>query len=129
MFAEQHAFGPVQIIIVNHGIWTPEDCLLKDMSLDRWNHTLQTNLTSSFLVAREYMRQLEQAPTSVKDGASICFIGSCAGKSYHPSPSFQWPTHAYLGKFGEAYHSDYAVTKSGTFIPLRNENSLTRPQQ
>jgi NAD(P)-dependent dehydrogenase (short-subunit alcohol dehydrogenase family) len=82
MFAEPHSFGPIQIVIINHGIWTPEDVLLKDMSLDRWSHTIQTNLTSSFLVAREYMRQLEKAPTSIKDGASICFIGSCAGK--HP---------------------------------------------
>ncbi|KAL0952832.1 hypothetical protein HGRIS_007057 [Hohenbuehelia grisea] len=69
------------------------------MSLDQWKHTLDTNLTSSFLVAREMLRGLD-APgvvDEVKDKASIVLIGSTAGK------------------YGEAGHADYAATKSGEF--------------
>lgn len=95
LFSTPHSFGAIQVAVINHGIWLPEDVLLKDMTLERWNNTITTNLTSSFLVAREYMKQLEKATDPEKDKASIVFIGSCAGK------------------YGEAYHADYAVTKSG----------------
>ena len=88
-------FGPPAIAIVNHGVWPPEEVLIKDMSLKQWTSTLDINLTSSFLVAREYMRHLETASADVKAKASLIFIGSCSGK------------------FGEAYHGDYSATKSG----------------
>ena len=57
--------------------------------------TIKTNLTSSFLVVREYMRGLEQAGDAVKDKAAIVLIGSVGGK---------WGVHGFM---------DYAVTKSG----------------
>jgi len=105
--ASSGPFGPVQVAIINHGIWITDDALLKDMSLERWNKTMDTNLTSSFLVAREYLRQLEKASDEAKAKASILFIGSCSGK------------------YGEAYHSDYAASKSammyGLTYTLKNE--------
>lgn len=92
-------FGPVQILIVNHGIWPKADVPLVDMTLDQWHSTMQANLTSSFLVCREYLRGLVAAGTSValKEKASIVLIGSTAGR------------------FGEANHADYAVSKSGEY--------------
>lgn len=48
------------------------------MSLERWRNTIDTNLTSSFIVAKEYLRRLEGAV--VKDNAAIVLIGSTAGK-------------------------------------------------
>lgn len=92
-------FGPVQVIIVNHGIWPQSDTPLADMTLEQWNGTLQTNLTSSFLVCREYLKDLRE-PTvkdEVKEKASIVLVGSTAGK------------------YGEAGHADYACSKSGEF--------------
>ena len=74
------SFGPVHIIIVNHGIYVAEDVPLVQMSLKQWNSTMDIDLTSSFLVTREYLRGLQAAPENVKDYASIIFIGSCAGK-------------------------------------------------
>ncbi|KIJ64282.1 hypothetical protein HYDPIDRAFT_112267 [Hydnomerulius pinastri MD-312] len=101
------AHGPVQVLIVNHGIWPTEDVPLAEMSLERWNHTTSTNLTSSFLVCREYLKYLKNASAEVKDKASIVLIGSTAGK------------------YGEAGHADYAVTKSammyGLTLTLKNE--------
>ena len=97
MFAtlSQRAFGPVIVAIVNHGHWPQADAPLVKMSLNQWNSTLSTNLTSSFLVCREYLKKLESAGAEAKDKASIVFIGSTAGK------------------YGEAGHADYAATKSG----------------
>lgn len=92
------SFGPVQVVVVNHGYWNPENTPLAEMSLERWNSTMDSNLTSAFLVAREYLRGLSGAPSDVLNGASIVFVGSTAGK------------------YGEKDHSDYATAKSGESV-------------
>ncbi|KAJ7136044.1 NAD-P-binding protein [Mycena epipterygia] len=101
------ALGPVQVVIINHGIWPTVDEPVARMSLQRWQTTINTNLTASFLVAREYLKQLEPASDALKDKASILFVGSSSGK------------------FGEAGHADYAASKSalmyGFTLSLKNE--------
>lgn len=89
--------------MVNHGIWPSDDIPLVSMSLDQWNNTISTNLTSSFLVIREYLRRLSgsNVPEGVRDKASVILIGSTAGK------------------YGEAGHVDYACSKSGMYKILR----------
>ncbi|KAI9566727.1 NAD(P)-binding protein [Boletus coccyginus] len=86
--------GPVQVLVVNHAIY-PQLVSVAEMTLSRWNHTLTTNLTSAFLVCREYLKYLKQASSEAKDKAAIVLVGSTAGK------------------YGEAGNADYAVTKSG----------------
>ena len=88
--------GPVQVLVVNHAISGPQRVQIADMTLARWNRTLTTNLTSAFLVCREYLKHLKQASSEAKDKAAIVLVGSTAGK------------------YGEAGNADYAVTKSGT---------------
>ncbi len=88
-------FGTVQVLILNHAIYIAERAPLQHMSLDRWKNTFDANVTSSFLVAREYLRYLERATDSEKAKASIVIVGSSAGK------------------YGEAFHAEYAATKSG----------------
>lgn len=89
--------GPVQVLVVNHGIWPNRDAPLSQMSLDQWNKTIAINLTSSFLVIREFLRALDRPTVSAaeRDKAAVIFIGSTAGK------------------YGEAGHADYAASKSG----------------
>jgi len=76
----QLTFGSIQIVIVNHAISVVKDDYLWEMSLDRWRTTIDTNLTSSFLVTREYLKQLKTASSVSKEKAAIIFIGSTAGK-------------------------------------------------
>lgn len=92
------AFGPVQVVIVNHGYWPREDIPISRMTLRQWNSTISTDLTSCFLVCREFLRNLEQASDPAKEQASIVLIGSTAGK------------------YGEGFHADYAAAKSGELI-------------
>ncbi|KAG1897333.1 uncharacterized protein F5891DRAFT_1049055 [Suillus fuscotomentosus] len=94
-------FGPVAVIVVNHGIWSPQDVPIVDMTIEQWDHTVSANLTSSFLVCREFLRHLRAATESVKDRAAIVLIGSTSGK------------------YGEANHGDYAISKSGEFYVCR----------
>lgn len=93
---------PVQVLVVNHGVWAEEDVPLADMSLQQWHNTIDVNLTASFLVCREYLRALRKADESVKTKASIVLVGSTSGK------------------YGELGHADYAVTKSGMMYGLTN---------
>ena len=81
LFSQASAsFGPVQSIVVNHAVWPSTDQPVVNMSLDQWKSTMDTNLTSSFLVSRGYLRNLETASDALKAYASIIFIGSTAGK-------------------------------------------------
>ena len=99
LFSEaSRTYGPVQVIIVNHGYWPPEDVPIVQMTLDQWESTVSTDLTSSFLVVREYLRQLVAAPEVLKENAAVVLIGSTAGK------------------YGEAGHADYAASKSGELL-------------
>ena len=106
--------GPVSVLVVNHGIWPTNNTHLADMDLAQWSNTLAVNLTGPFLLCRAYLRALRSAPDSVKDTASIIFIGSTAGK------------------FGEAAHGDYSATKSalmyGLTPTLKNEIVAIAPK-
>ncbi|KAI8324023.1 NAD dependent epimerase/dehydratase [Martensiomyces pterosporus] len=99
------SLGPVQVLIVNHGIWPSDQILLKDMSLEHWSRTINVNLTGSFLAIRQYMQQLVEH--SVQENVAVVMVGSTAGK------------------FGEWYHADYAASKSammyGLTLSLKNE--------
>jgi NAD(P)-dependent dehydrogenase (short-subunit alcohol dehydrogenase family) len=75
-----YTFGPVQILIINHGISIVKDEYLWEMSLERWNKTMNANLTSTFLVAREYLKRLKDVSADLKEEACIILIGSTAGK-------------------------------------------------
>lgn len=103
-------FGPVQVVIVNHAIYVAEDIPLSQMSLSQWDRTINANLTSSFLVIREYLKGLEsfgEDRGGLKEKAAIVLVGSTAGK------------------YGEVGHADYSVTKSammyGLTMTLKNE--------
>lgn len=81
LFSEAAAsFGPVQVVIINHGVWPTVDRPVVEMPLDQWKSTIDINLTASFLVARAYLRGLQSASDKAKDYASIIFIGSSSGK-------------------------------------------------
>ncbi|TFK27248.1 NAD dependent epimerase/dehydratase [Coprinopsis marcescibilis] len=100
-------FGPIQVLIVNHAIYNDVSSPIADMSLDQWNATLTSNLTSTFLVVREYLARLREALESKAEDAAVVLIGSTAGK------------------YGEAGHTDYAASKSammyGLTMSLKNE--------
>ncbi|GAK65983.1 NAD P-binding protein [Moesziomyces antarcticus] len=97
----------VQVLVVNHGIWPVAPVALSDMSLEQWRNTHAVNLDGAFLLVRSYLANLKNKPSSVLDAASVCFIGSTAGK------------------FGEHDHADYASTKAalmyGLVPSLKNE--------
>ncbi|KAH9053685.1 NAD-P-binding protein [Lactarius vividus] len=126
-------WGEVEIAVINHAVSLSTNVPLKDMPIEQWERTFSNNLTSSFLVAREYLRGLEcgvraaavsasslpetggaQAASAFGERAAIVFVGSTAGK------------------YGEAMHADYAASKSammyGLTLSLKNEIVQVAPR-
>jgi len=109
LFASAHeALGGVDVCVAVHGVWPREDVPVWELSLERWEETLRLNLTSTFLVAREFLRAVERS-----GHGSLVLVGSTAGV------------------FGEAGHADYAAAKSailsGLLLSLKNEMARVAP--
>ncbi len=96
------ALGGLDVCVAVAGVWPSEDVPVWELPLERWERTLRENLTSTFLTARAYLRELER-----EGHGSLVMIASTAGL------------------FGEAGHADYAAAKSavahGLLLSLKNE--------
>jgi 3-oxoacyl-[acyl-carrier protein] reductase len=84
--------GGLDIVVVNHGVWPPDDVPLAQMSDTQWEGTRRANLDAVVYVCRAAIPHL--AP-----GGTIVLVSSTAGQR------------------GEAFHADYAATK-GAVIAL-----------
>jgi 3-oxoacyl-[acyl-carrier protein] reductase len=97
------AFGRLDALVVNHGVWPAEDAPIELMSEEQWRNTIAVNLDSVFglVQAAVTQMQLQGPPATGEDGTKghIVLISSTAGQR------------------GEALHADYAVTK-GALISL-----------
>jgi 3-oxoacyl-[acyl-carrier protein] reductase len=103
LFAEsREALGGLDVCAAVAGVWPEEDVPAWRLPLERWEATLRTNLTASFLTARGFLREVER-----QGHGSLVLIGSTAAV------------------FGEAGHADYAAAKSalvgGLLLSLKNE--------
>ena len=103
MFAQAgEAVGGVDVCVAVQGVWPRDDVPVWRLPLERWEDTLRQNLTSTFLVARGFLREVER-----NGHGSLVLVGSTAGI------------------FGEAGHADYASAKAavlgGLLLSLKNE--------
>jgi 3-oxoacyl-[acyl-carrier protein] reductase len=101
--AAVRAFGRLDVLVANHGVWHAEDVPFELMTEDQWRRTVAVNLDSIFGLVQASISQMELQgpPPTGADGMKghIVLISSTAGQR------------------GEANHADYAVTK-GALISL-----------
>ncbi|MGH7530903.1 MAG: SDR family NAD(P)-dependent oxidoreductase, partial [Gemmatimonadales bacterium] len=90
--AARRRLGGLDIVVVNHGVWPPDDVPLAKLPDTQWEQTRLANLDAVFYVCRAAIPEL--AP-----GGTIVLVSSTAGQR------------------GEAFHADYAATK-GALIAL-----------
>ena len=88
------AFGRLDILVANHGIWPPEDAPIDKMSDDQWHRTIAVNLDSVFGLVKHSVAQMKK-----EGGGHIVLVASTAGQR------------------GEAFHCDYAASK-GALISM-----------
>lgn len=105
--AATNAFGRIDAVVANAGVWPPHDTPIHEMDLIQWENTLAVNLTGVFLTARAYFRHLLDAKP---EHASLVIVGSSAAV------------------FGEAGHADYAASKAGAVYGLTRtlKNEIVR---
>jgi 3-oxoacyl-[acyl-carrier protein] reductase len=110
------AFGRLDILVANHGIWPPEDAPIDRMSDEQWHRTIAVNLDSVFSLVKHSVAQMKkQAAASAKSsagtrpGASSELASGAAGHIVLISST--------SGQRGEAFHCDYAATK-GALISM-----------
>jgi 3-oxoacyl-[acyl-carrier protein] reductase len=106
------AFGRLDCLVVNHGIWPPLDAPIATMAESQWRRTMDVNLDSVFgLVQAAVARMLAQE--ALADGSPrghIVLISSTAGQR------------------GEANHADYAVTKGALISLTKSLSSELAPK-
>src|SRR6202158_6236781 len=88
------AFGRLDILVANHGIWPPEDAPIDRMSDEQWHRTIAVNLDSVFSLAKHSVGQMKK-----QGGGHIVLVSSTAGQR------------------GAAFHSDYADSE-GALISM-----------
>jgi 3-oxoacyl-[acyl-carrier protein] reductase len=106
------AFGRLDALVVNHGIWQAADAPIAQMSDEQWRTTLAVNLDSVFGLVQAAVAQMQAQAPGHPAGATghIVLISSTAGQR------------------GEAYHADYAVTKGALISLTKSLSSELAPR-
>ncbi|HEX4425640.1 MAG TPA: glucose 1-dehydrogenase [Terriglobales bacterium] len=91
-------FGRLDILVVNHGVWPPQDAPIDQMSDAQWSSTIAINLDSVFALVKHSVAQMKKQERSGAAG-HIVLVSSTAGQR------------------GEAFHCDYAASK-GALISM-----------
>jgi len=92
-------FGRLDALVVNHGIWPPDDAPIDTMSDGQWQKTMAINLDSVFALVKYAVAQMKTQSKAAEARGHLVLVGSTAGQR------------------GEAFHCDYAATK-GAIISM-----------
>jgi 3-oxoacyl-[acyl-carrier protein] reductase len=104
------AFGRLDCLVVNHGVWPPHDQPIGEMTERQWRSTLGINLDSVFgLVQASVAQMLRQEPVDGVRG-HIVLVSSTAGQR------------------GEGFHADYAASKGALISLTKSLSSELAPQ-
>ncbi len=119
------AFGRLDILIANHGIWPPDDAPIDRMTDEQWRQTVAVNLDSVFGLVQATVAQMDRqimdrpitdrqldrpSPGQGSTAGHIVLISSTAGQR------------------GEANHADYAVTKGALISLTKSLSSELAPR-
>jgi 3-oxoacyl-[acyl-carrier protein] reductase len=100
------AFGRLDILVANHGIWPPEDAPVDRMSDEQWHRTIAVNLDSVFSLVKHSVAQMK---TQKPAGGHIVLVSSTAGQR------------------GEAFHCDYAASKGALVSMVKGLSTELAP--
>jgi 3-oxoacyl-[acyl-carrier protein] reductase len=96
------AFGRLDILVANHGVWPSNDAPISKMTDAQWRRTLGVNLDAVFGLVQAAVAEMERKAGNqppLESAGHIVLISSTAAQR------------------GEAFHADYAASK-GALISL-----------
>ncbi len=99
------AFGRLDILVANHGIWPPEDLPVDRLSDAQWQRTIAVNLDSVFGLIKHAVGQMKKQG----GGGHIVLVSSTAGQR------------------GEAFHCDYAASKGAVISMVKGLSTELAP--
>jgi 3-oxoacyl-[acyl-carrier protein] reductase len=109
--AAVRAFGRLDILVANHGIWPATDAPIAQMTESQWRQTLAVNLDAVFGMVQAAVGQMEGQPRLAGEARGhIVLISSTAGQR------------------GEANHADYAVSKGALISLTKSLSSELAPK-
>jgi 3-oxoacyl-[acyl-carrier protein] reductase len=100
------AFGRLDILVANHGIWPAEDVPIDRMSDEQWHRTIAVNLDSVFALVKHSVAQMKMKK---QGGGHIVLVSSTAGQR------------------GEAFHCDYAASKGALVSMVKGLSTELAP--
>ena len=111
------AFGDLDILIVNHGVW-PDDAPAAEITPARWRNTLATNLDSAFGLVQAAAAHMLTRPSPAENAAGpieaprghIVLVASAAGQR------------------GDPFHADYAASKGALISLTKTLSAELAPQ-
>ena len=111
------AFGRLDILVANHGIWPPEDAPVDRMSDEQWHRTIAVNLDSVFALVKHSVGQMKKQAAASSGEASETAAGHIVLVS------------STAGQRGEAFHCDYAASKGALISMVKGlSTELARDQ-
>jgi 3-oxoacyl-[acyl-carrier protein] reductase len=103
------AFGRLDILVANHGVWPAQDVAIDQMTDEQWRSTLSINLEAVFGLVKYTVAQMKAQPRVGSAAGHIVLISSTSGQR------------------GEAYHVDYSSTKGAIISMTKSLSSELAP--
>ncbi|HTV04138.1 MAG TPA: SDR family oxidoreductase [Acidobacteriaceae bacterium] len=106
------AYGRIDALIANHGVWPPDDAPIASMPEEQWRSTLAINLDSVYGLTQAAVAQMlrQDRPAPAQLAGHIIFVSSTAAQR------------------GEANHADYAASKGALISLTKSLSSELAPQ-
>lgn len=100
-------FGRLDCLVVNHGIWPPDDVPVNEMTDEQWRRSIGINLDSVFGLVKHAVARMKRQG----GGGHIVIVSSTAGQR------------------GEAFHCDYAATKGAVISMVKGLSTELAPDK
>ncbi len=130
VLAAAAAFGRLDILVVNHGVWPPHDQPITTMADAQWKNTLGVNLDSVFGLVRAGAGQMlgtrgSAAPSLPQISGDVPDRLARQNRGVRGHIILVASTAAQRG---EAFHADYAASKGALLSLTKSLSSELGPQ-
>jgi 3-oxoacyl-[acyl-carrier protein] reductase len=115
------AFGDLDILVANHGIWPPVETPIAAMSIAQWRRTQSTNVDSVFGLCHAAAAHMLTRPRGPAGTESAGCVPLQAARGHIVLIA------SAAGQRGEAGHADYATSKGAIIALTKSLSSELAP--